>query len=75
MSTRILHCGKSIENYNLCIKHEVAGFTNRGPSQGDTIYVAVKVNKDTLCGMKAVLGEVTDLKPWDDAEKYVICFI
>ncbi len=75
MSTRILHCGKSTENYNLCIKHSVVGFNNRGPSQGDTIYLAVKIKKDTLCGLRAILGEPTDFKPWEDAERYVSCFM
>lgn len=75
MSTRISHCGKSTENYNLCIKHGVVGFTNRGPSQGDIIYLAVKVNKDTVCGLRATLGESTDFKPWEDAERYVSCFM
>ena len=45
MSVRILHCGKSIANYNLCIEHKVAGFTKRGKNIGDIIYLVVKVKK------------------------------
>lgn len=31
MSTRILHSGASIENVNLCLQHNIAGFSRRGP--------------------------------------------
>lgn len=75
MATRILHCGNSVENYNLCLKHGVVGFNARGPSKGDTIYLAVRIKKDSLCGMRAVLGDATDFKPWQDADKYVSCFM
>jgi len=37
--------------------------------------VAVKIQKETVCGLRAKLGEATDFKPWDDAEKYVSCFM
>lgn len=31
MSTRILNCSTSPENYYLCIQEKVAGFSNHGP--------------------------------------------
>jgi len=74
MANRILHCGKFLENYHLCLKYQVVGFTTRGASLGDTIYLAVNHNKKTVCGMRAVLGDATDHKPWPDADRYVIAY-
>ena len=71
MSVRISHCSNSIENYNLCIKEKVAGFTNRGAKPGDLIYLVVKVGKKSLCGTRFILDDPTDYKPWPDAENYV----
>jgi hypothetical protein len=71
MSTRILHCSTSIENYNICIEQKVAGFSNRGPQPNDLVYLAVKVGKKTLCGARFRLNAPTDFKPWPDGEKYV----
>ncbi|MHA6250118.1 hypothetical protein ACXYMU_19450 [Pontibacter sp. CAU 1760] len=71
MNTRILHCSTSVENYNICTDQNVAGFSHRGPQPGDLIYLAVKVGKQTFCGVRFTLDAVTDLKPWPDAEKYV----
>jgi hypothetical protein len=74
MSCRILHCGKSLNNYNLCIEHSVAGFGTRGPERGDTIFLAVNNEKQTLCGLRAKLGEPTDQQPWPDADRYVSAY-
>ncbi|MDX5418009.1 MAG: hypothetical protein LPK09_02250 [Hymenobacteraceae bacterium] len=71
MSTRILHCSTSVENYNICIEHNVAGFSNRGPQQDDVVYLAVKVGKKTLCGARFRLNALTNHKPWPDGERYV----
>lgn len=71
MSTRILHCSTSVENYNICIEHNVAGFSHRGPQQNDTVYLAVKVGKKTLCGARFKLDQVTTHKPWPDSQRYV----
>lgn len=71
MAYRILHCGKSLENYNLCLEYAVAGFGTRGPEKGDIIFLAVNHEKQTLCGLRAKLGEPTDQKPWADADRYV----
>jgi hypothetical protein len=73
MSTRILRCGSNVENYNLCISEKVAGFLNRGPQTGDIIYLAVKINNQSLCGARGILSDVTDNKPWKDADSYVNC--
>jgi hypothetical protein len=75
MAVRILHCGKSIDNYDLCLEHKVAGFTTRGPESGDTIFVAVRIKDKTVCGLKAKLAESTDFKPWEDGERYVTVFM
>lgn len=71
MTTRILHCSTSLQNYSLCIEHKVAGFTNRGPQPGDLVYLVVKLGKHSLCGARFVLDEPTDNKPWEDADNYV----
>lgn len=73
MSIRILHCGSNVENYNLCISEKVAGFLNRGPQTGDIIYLAVKINNQSLCGARGTLTDFTDNKPWKDADSYVHC--
>lgn len=71
MSTRILHCSTAIKNYNICIEHQVAGFSHRGPQPDDLIYLAVKVGNKTLCGARFRLHEITNHKPWPDGERYV----
>lgn len=74
MSCRILHCGKSLNNYNLCIEYSVAGFGTRGPEKDDIIFLAVNHEKQTLCGLRARLGEPTDQQPWPDADRYVSAY-
>jgi hypothetical protein len=74
MFCRILHCGKSLNNYNLCIEHSVAGFGTRGPEKGDIIFLVVNHEKQTLCGLRARLGEPTDQQPWPDADRYVLAY-
>jgi hypothetical protein len=74
MAVRILHCGKSVANYAICMRERVFGFTHRGPEIGDVVYLVVKRGKETLCGMRATLADVTDLKPWADADRYVACY-
>lgn len=74
---RVLHCGKSIKNYYLCIESRIVGFTQRFSSggTGDQIYIAVNVNGKSLCGVRALLGEITDQKPeWEDSERYIRCY-
>lgn len=71
MSIRILHCSTSVENYYICLNQKVAGFSNRGPQPNDLIYLVVKIGKKGLCGARFLLDELTDNKPWPDAEKYV----
>lgn len=75
-NVRILHCGKFLDNYYLCINEKVAGFSQRFRvgGTGDLIYIAVKIGKQSLCGARGTLGEITDIKPWEDAEKYIQCF-
>ncbi|WP_027621820.1 hypothetical protein [Acetivibrio clariflavus] len=71
---RILHCGESRVNYNLCITKKVAGFTRRVAEKGDLIYFSIKIGKKTLCGARGILGDPTDYKPWKDSERYLQCF-
>jgi len=73
MATRILHCGNNVKNYNLCISEKVAGFRLRGAATGDILYLAVHVNNVSYCGAKGVLAEITEQRPWDDAELYKHC--
>ncbi|HEY5587598.1 MAG TPA: hypothetical protein VIK86_01430 [Candidatus Paceibacterota bacterium] len=75
-NVRIMHCGKSVENYHLCVTEKIAGFSQRFRvgGTGDMIYLAVKIGKQSLCGARGILDEVTDNKPWEDADKYIQCF-
>lgn len=74
MSCRILHCGKLLDNYNLCVEHSVAGFSTRGPEKDDIIFLVVKHKEQTLCGLRARLGELTDQQPWPDSDRYVLAY-
>ncbi|MEK4824473.1 hypothetical protein NSS71_07935 [Niallia sp. FSL W8-0951] len=74
MSVRILHCSKSINNYNICVKEKVVGFSKRLAETGDLIYIVVKHDKVTYCGVRGVIGEQTDYKPWENSELYVQSF-
>ncbi|MCB0519356.1 MAG: hypothetical protein KDD27_10465 [Saprospiraceae bacterium] len=49
----------------------MAGFSNRGPQSGDQVYLAVKQGKKLYIGARFLLDEVTDRKPWPDAERYL----
>lgn len=73
MPTRILNCSTSLENYYVCLRERVAGFSNRGPQPGDQVYLAVKVEGVLYCGARFVLDEVTDYRPWADGDRYVHC--
>jgi hypothetical protein len=73
MNTRILHCGNNIENYNLCVKENVVGFSNRGPESEDQIYLSVKIDEKSVCGVRFILEGYTDYRPWSDSEKYINC--
>lgn len=68
MNTRFLHCGKSLENYYICMKQQIAGFPRKGAQRGDVIYLAVIVNGINYCGARFVLGEPTDDYPWPVTE-------
>lgn len=74
MAVRTLNCSTSIENYNLCLDNEVAGFTKRGQSSGDMIYFVFKQGKENLCGARGVLDKETSLKPWKDSDRYAVSF-
>ena len=74
---RILHCGKSIKNYYLCIESRTVGFTQRFSTggSGDVVYLAVNVNGKSFCGARAILGELTNQKPgWEGSERFVRCY-
>ena len=75
-NVRILHYGRFLDSYYLCINEKVAGFSQkfRAGGTGDLVYLVVKVGNKSLCGARGVLGEMTDTKPWEDAEKYIQCF-
>jgi hypothetical protein len=68
---RILHCGQSFENYNLCIEKQIAGFMQRGASPGDIVHLALKIEKISYCWARGILGNITDESPWEDNDLYV----
>ena len=70
MAVRLLHCSDSLNNYNLCIKNEVTGFSNKSPKAGDTIYLLVRYQNKTYCSARFILGDETNDKPWPDAERF-----
>lgn len=74
MAVRTLHCSNNIENYNICLDKLIAGFGHRGPLPNDKIYLLVKKDRKTLCGARFELDIVTDERPWEDSEKYVLCY-
>ncbi|MDD6930052.1 MAG: hypothetical protein SPK10_03960 [Treponema sp.] len=74
MAVRTLHCSNNIENYNICLDNLIAGFGHRGPLPNDKIYLLLKNNRKTLCGARFELDVVTDERPWEDSEKYVLCY-
>lgn len=74
MGVRILNCSTSIKNYYTCIDEHVVGFTNRVANIGDVIYLIIKQKKDLLCGVRAILSDPTDFKPWEDGKLYRQCF-
>lgn len=74
MNYRILHCGKSKINFNLCVEEKVAGFPRRLAEKGDMIYFVVKIDKKSLCGARGILDELTDYKPWEDRDRYLQCY-
>lgn len=71
---KFLNCGKSIQNYFTCMDNNVAGFTKRFAKKGDIVYFVVKNDKVSYLTGKGLLGEETDKKPWEDAERYVQSF-
>ncbi len=74
MATRTLHCSDNYDNYNICLDHSIAGFGHRGPLPNDKIYLLVKQNRKSLCGARFELDTVTDERPWEDSDKYVLCY-
>lgn len=74
MIVRTLHCSNNIENYNLCLDHKIVGFGHRGPFPNDKIYLLLKKDRKSLCGARFELDSVTDERPWEDADRYVLCY-
>lgn len=74
MAVRTLHCSSNIENYNICLDNCIAGFGHRGPLPNDKIYLLLKKDRKTLCGARFELDSVTDERPWEDADRYVLCY-
>jgi len=73
MAIRILHCGRSVENYYKCIAERVAGFKVSSPTVEDIIYLVVRVGTNSLCGARGTLGEPTTKRPWRDGFNYSNC--
>ena len=74
MATYFLNCSENIENFNLCISHNIAGFSTGGYKTGDLIYLIVKENGKWKLGARGKLLEATTDKPWPDADSYSSAF-
>jgi len=74
MATYFSNCSSDLNNFNLCIKHNVSGFPNTGYNSGDLIYLIVQKGKNWKLGARGFLGNPTDFKPWPDSEKYKSAF-
>ncbi len=74
MATYFLNCSENIENFNLCISHNIAGFPNGGYKTGDLTYLIVKENGKWKLGARGKLLEATTDKPWRDADSYSSAF-
>ncbi len=66
MAYRILHCGKSLANYYLCLEEGVAGFSGDKAEAGDLVYLAVKTVRGSVCGGRGRLAEFTERNPWEE---------
>lgn len=74
---RILHCGKSVKNYYICMSSKIVGFTQRfsNGGTGDCIYIAVNSDGKSVCGARATLGELVEQKPeWENSERFIKCY-
>ena len=74
MATRTLHCSNNYENYTICLDNLIAGFGHRGPLPNDKIYLLIKQDRKSLCGARFDLDTVTDERPWEDSDRYVLCY-
>ncbi|THF74361.1 hypothetical protein [Cohnella fermenti] len=74
MPVRILHCGESIESYNICLEQQLVGFTKRVGQPGDLVYIAVRQDGRPVCGARGKLHALTDERPWPDSDVYPQCF-
>lgn len=74
MATYFCNCGSNIENFNLCIKHNVAGFPGSGYETGDLVYLIVKQNKFWKLGARGYLKSSTNDKPWPNSNDYKSAF-
>nr|KEI14106.1 hypothetical protein Z960_p0112 [Clostridium haemolyticum NCTC 9693] len=74
MNHRILSCSTFIENYYICLNKQIVGFSTHTGETGDIIFLSVKTKKSTMCGARAIIQQETDIKPWENGEKYVQCF-
>lgn len=74
MATYFCNCGTNLENFNLCIKHNVAGFPSGGYESGDLVYLIVKKHNDWHLGARGYLQNFTKNKPWEDSDQYKSAF-
>lgn len=76
-NVRILHCGKSVKNYYICMSSKIVGFTQKfsNGGTGDRIYIAVNADGKSICGARATLGELVEEKPeWENSEQFIKCY-
>lgn len=76
MSVRIFSCSNNLENLKICIKEKVIGFRrmHNDITQGDIVYLTIRMPKINYCCAKAVISNITDYVPWENPELYVLCY-
>ena len=74
MNIRILHCGENLENYYICIEKQVAGFSQLSPTQGDQIYLAIKIKGISYIGARGIIEQPSTIKPWPYNQNYKFTF-
>lgn len=76
MSVRIFSCGNDLKNLEICIKEKVIGFRRmrNGILPNDIIYLVFKKEKISHCYARAIISRITDYRPWEEPERYLLCY-
>ena len=63
MATYFLNCSDNLENFNLCLQNNAAGFPSSGYETGSLVYLIVKEKGKWKLGARELLGEISQNKP------------